>query len=160
MDPNRYRLASTWVLNAEPDDVYRTLQDVARYPLWWPEVRQARRLGDRAGELVVRSLLPYELVFRIEEARQAPAEGVLEAILTGDLNGWSRWTVSRATGGTRVVFEEDVRPGKPLMRRLAPAARLAFVANHALMMRSGRRGLQAYLAGYRAGCLEARRPQP
>jgi hypothetical protein len=30
-------------------------------------------------------------------------------------------------------------------------ARPAFVANHALMMRHGRRGLRAYLAGLRRG---------
>ncbi|AXI76425.1 SRPBCC family protein [Peterkaempfera bronchialis] len=151
MDPNHYRFTSSWELAAPPDDVYRALEDIGRYPLWWPEVRRIRRLDDRHGELTVRSVLPYDLVLTVEESRRDPAAGVLEAAMAGDLRGWSRWTVTACPGGSRAVFEEDVRPGRPLMRRLALPARPAFTANHALMMRSGRRGLRAYLAGYAVG---------
>jgi hypothetical protein len=147
VEVNRYRLASRWQLDASPDEVYRVLQAVADYPLWWREVRRVSRLDERRGELVVRSLLPYDLVFTIEEARQDAAAGVLEAVLAGDLAGWARWTVTGHGTGALAVFEEDVRPGRPLMRRLALPARPVFVANHALMMRSGCRGLRAYLAG-------------
>ncbi|MFJ6217352.1 SRPBCC family protein [Streptomyces sp. NPDC092296] len=152
MELNRYRFADRWELPAAPGDVYRVLQDVARYPQWWPEVRRVARLDDHRGELTVRSVLPYDLVFTVAEIRQDRAAGVLEAALTGDLRGWSRWTVTaRPGGGSQALFEEDVRPGKPLMRRLALPARPAFTANHALMMRSGRHGLRTYLAGYAAG---------
>ena len=40
---------------------------------------------------------------------------------------------------------------KALLRRLAPIARPAFRANHALMMRHGERGLRTYLAGFEHG---------
>lgn len=65
----------------------------------------------------------------------------------GDLEGWVRWTVGAdgAGGGTRLLFEEDVIVNKPLMRRLAVPCRPLFRANHALMMRQGRRGLSARL---------------
>ncbi|MFE0458979.1 SRPBCC family protein [Kitasatospora sp. NPDC058965] len=76
-----------------------------------------------------------------------PPAGVLEAELTGDLVGWSRWTVHPAGAGAAVaVFEEEVRPGKALMRRLALPGRPLFLANHALMMRAGERGLRRLLA--------------
>ncbi|MCD0480984.1 SRPBCC family protein [Streptacidiphilus sp. ASG 303] len=158
MDPNHYRFASRWELAAPPGDAWRVLEDVPRYPLWWPEVRSVRRTDDRRGVFTVRSLLPYVLVFGAEQVRRDPAAGVLEAALDGDLCGWSRWTVTPRPGGSLVLFEEDVRPGRPLMRRLALPARPAFTANHALMMRSGRRGLAAFLAGYAAGRADAAGP--
>lgn len=151
MDPHRYRFAESWELTAPPGDVLAALEDVAGYPQWWPEVRRARRLDDTHGELTVRSLLPYDLVLVLEEARRDLAAGALQATMTGDLTGWSRWTVTARPGGSRALFEQDVRATRPLMRRLALPARPAFRANHALMMRSGRRGLRTYLAGYAAG---------
>jgi uncharacterized protein YndB with AHSA1/START domain len=150
MDWNAYRFVSTWRLGASPGDVYRVLKDVDSYPLWWPEIRCVRRLDDRRAELAARSLLPYDLVFVTEESRQDPAAGVLEASMTGDLEGFSRWTVTSAGDGTRAVFEEQVVARKELLRRLAYVARPAFQANHALMMLHGRRGLGVYLAGFQA----------
>ncbi|GAA0697197.1 SRPBCC family protein [Kitasatospora atroaurantiaca] len=146
MDPNRYHLTSTWQLPAGPERVYRVLQDVAGYPAWWPQIRSVRRIDDRTGELRVRSFLPYELLFTVHEQRQDAGARLLQAELRGDLQGWSRWQVSAAGPGSVVVFEEEVRPGKPLMRRLAPLARPLFLANHAVMMRSGERGLRALLS--------------
>jgi hypothetical protein len=94
-----------------------------------------------------RSLLPYELQVTAHEARQDPAAGVLEARLTGDLEGSTRWTVTtRGDGAAVAVFDEDVEVRKPLMRRLALPGRPAFRINHALMMRSGLTGLTRYLA--------------
>jgi hypothetical protein len=78
--------------------------------------------------------------------------------MRGDLDGWSRFTVrpdggsggSGAGGaGSRVLFEEETRPGKPLLRRLALPLHPVFRANHAVMMRRGRRGLAAYLSASR-----------
>ncbi|WP_055587657.1 SRPBCC family protein [Peterkaempfera griseoplana] len=148
---NHYRFAEGWELAAAAGDVLAVLEDVARYQEWWPEIRRARRLDDRRGELTVRSLLPYDLVLTVEESRRDLAAGVLEAAMTGDLVGWSRWTVTSRPGGSLALFEEEVRATRPLMRRLALPARPLFTANHALMMRSGCRGLRTYLAGYAAG---------
>jgi hypothetical protein len=93
-----------------------------------------------------RSLLPYELTVTAHEARQDPVAGVLEARLTGDLEGVTRWTVtSRDDGASIAVFHEDVEVNKPLMRTLAMPARPAFRANHSWMMRHGHAGLRHYL---------------
>ena len=126
------------------------LRDSGDYPRWWPEVRLVRRIDDRRTEMVIRSVLPYELRFVAQQERQDPAAGVLEVSMSGDLEGFSRWTLSASGDGTRAVFEEDVVARKALLRRLAVVARPAFRANHALMMRHGKQGLRAYIAGYRA----------
>ena len=71
--------------------------------------------------------------------------------MSGDLDGFSRWTVTDAGAGrTKAVFEEDVTARKALLRRLALIARPAFRANHTVMMRHGQHGLAVYLAGYEA----------
>jgi hypothetical protein len=143
---NFYRFGSEWRLAAPPDDVYRVLVELGDYPQWWPEVKQARLLEDHTYELVCRSFLPYELVFVTSEVRRDPVAGVLEGRLVGDLEGFSRWTMREdGNGHTVATFEEEVVANKRVLRQLALVARRAFRANHALMMRHGREGLNAYL---------------
>jgi uncharacterized protein YndB with AHSA1/START domain len=144
---HRYRFTTVWDLPAPPRRVYRVLADPRTYPVWWPEIREVRQLDERSGAMRFRSLLPYELRVTAHEARQDPEAGVLEARLTGDLEGSTRWTVTtRGDGAAVAVFDEDVEVRKPLMRRLALPGRPAFRINHALMMRSGMTGLTRYLA--------------
>ncbi|MGW7586028.1 SRPBCC family protein [Kitasatospora sp. NPDC054768] len=156
MDPNHYRFRGVWRLAAPAPAVYAALEDVRSYPLWWPEIREVRPTGEDRGDVVVRALLPYRLVIGLVASRRDPAAGVLEVIMRGDLTGWTRFTVtpdstggtgSQGSAGSRVLFEEDTRPGKPLLRRLALPLHPLFRANHAVMMRRGRRGLAAHLAG-------------
>ena len=155
MDWNHYRFVSVWDLDAPPEAVHRVLSDIDSYPLWWPEVRQVNRIDDNSVQIVVRSLLPYDLVFAANQSRPDPGGCVLETAMHGDLDGFSRWTLSARPAGTRAVFEEDVVARKSLLRRLAVIARPLFRANHAVMMRHGREQLGVYLAGYRAGALSA-----
>ncbi|MEV7184947.1 SRPBCC family protein [Kitasatospora sp. NPDC093102] len=152
MDPNHYRFRGVWRLAAPAPAVYTALEDLRSYPLWWPEVREVRPTGDDSGDMVVRALLPYRLAIGLVASRRDPVAGVLEVAMRGDLDGWSRFTVTPdGSGGTdsRVLFEEDARPGKPLLRRLALPLHPLFRANHAVMMLRGQRGLAAYLAANR-----------
>ncbi|MGI9032198.1 MAG: SRPBCC family protein, partial [Acidimicrobiales bacterium] len=92
---------------------------------------------------------PYDLRFVSEEVEESPpAAGVIPARLTGDLDGYARFTVEPVAGGCRVVYDQEVDTHKAMLDRLAPLARPAFRANHALMMRHGRDGLNTFLAGY------------
>jgi uncharacterized protein YndB with AHSA1/START domain len=144
---HRYRFTTVWDLPALPERVYGALADPRSYPLWWPEIREVRQLDARTGQMTFRSLLPYELAVTVHEVRQDPSARVLEARLTGDLEGTTRWTVtSRGDGGAVAVFHEDVVANRPLMRRLALPGRPAFRVNHALMMINGRKGLTHCLA--------------
>ncbi|MFG2913567.1 SRPBCC family protein [Kitasatospora sp. NPDC048298] len=147
MDPNHYRFRGVWRLAAPAPLVYAALEDVRGYPLWWPEIREVRPTGEDSGDVVVRALLPYRLVIGLAASRRDPVAGVLEVAMSGDLTGWSRFTVTADGSGSRVLFEEDTRPGKALLRRLALPLHPLFRANHAVMMRRGHRGLAAHLAG-------------
>jgi Polyketide cyclase / dehydrase and lipid transport len=147
---SRYEFRSTWHLSAAPNDVYAVLERLADYPLWWPQVRAVTPRGDETYEVVCRSSLPYELRFTTKQSMRDPGARILEANMSGDLDGFSRWTIASAPNGTSAVFEEEVVATKTLLRRLEVIARPAFKANHTKMMRDGERGLRTYLAGYRA----------
>jgi hypothetical protein len=150
MGGSRYEFRSTWHLNAAPGDVYAVLARLPDYPLWWPQVRSVTPRGNDAYELVCRSSLPYELRFVTKQSRRDPVDRVLEASMSGDLEGFSRWRIGVDADGTAATFEEEVVANKPMLRRLELVARPAFKSNHSKMMRDGERGLRTYLAGYRA----------
>lgn len=147
MDWSHYRFRSLWSLPAPPRDVYAVLAQAEDYPRWWPQVREVTRIDDRTGIVRVRSVLPYDLVFTAHEEHRDPAAGILEIRMTGDMAGWARWTLTADGTGTLARYDQEVEVTKPLMRRLALLGRPFFLANHALMMRAGERGLLSCLAG-------------
>ncbi|MFD7445556.1 SRPBCC family protein [Streptomyces sp. NPDC059909] len=148
MDWHHYRFRSIWELSAAPRLVYTVLERVEDYPRWWPQVREVIPVDGRSGTARFRSVLPYDLVVTARERLRDPDSGVLEVELAGDLVGWARWTlVPRVGGGTRARYDQEVEVRRRLMRLLAVPGRPAFRANHALMMRGGRRGLAEYLRG-------------
>ncbi|MFF1924200.1 SRPBCC family protein [Streptomyces sp. NPDC058221] len=145
MNWSHYRFVSIWDLAAPPAAVYALLQQVEQYPQWWPQVREVTGVDDTSGTTRIRSFLPYDLVTTIRESRRDPLAGILEVTLTGDLDGWARWTVTPDGAGTRATYEQEVEVRRALMRVLAVPGRPLFRANHALMMRAGHRGLAARL---------------
>ncbi|MFD9464111.1 SRPBCC family protein [Streptomyces sp. NPDC060027] len=145
MDWTHYRFHSVWELPAPPADVYTVLERAENYPRWWPQVREVTRVDDETGVIRVRSVLPYDITFTAGAVRRDPVAGVLEIAMSGDLDGWARWTFDAAGPGTRARYDQEVRVTTPLLRRLAVPGRPFFRANHALMMRAGRRGLRAHL---------------
>ncbi|MEU2669609.1 SRPBCC family protein [Streptomyces sp. NPDC007164] len=145
MDWSHYRFVSIWDLPAPPDAVYEILERADDYPRWWPQVREVTPVDGTTATTRIRSLLPYDLVMTVRERRRDPRARVIEATLSGDLDGWIRWTVGPYDGGSRAVYEQEVEVRRRLMRLLAVPGRPVFRANHALMMRAGRRGLAARL---------------
>ncbi|MEU0598326.1 SRPBCC family protein [Streptomyces sp. NPDC006393] len=145
MDRTRYRFRSLWTLPAPPAAVFGALERVEDYPSWWRQVREVRRSDGTTGVIRIRSLLPYDLTFTAHQARRDPAAGVLEATMSGDLDGWARWTLTARGAGTLARYDQEVDVRKPLLRRFAVPGRPIFRLNHRLMMRAGRRGLAAYL---------------
>ncbi|GAA4927401.1 SRPBCC family protein [Streptomyces coeruleoprunus] len=146
MDPTHYRFRSLWDLPAPPATVYAVLERLEHYPRWWPQVRDVTRVDDHTAILRFRSRLPYTLTATLTERRRDPAARVLEASLTGDMDGWARWTLTpHGAHRTHALYEQDVHVTRPLLRHLAVPGRPLFLANHALMMRAGRRGLTAHL---------------
>ncbi|WP_189223355.1 SRPBCC family protein [Saccharothrix coeruleofusca] len=150
MPVNSYRFRSVWSVAAPPGEVYDVLADLRGYLDWWPEVREGRQIGEQAAELRCRSLLPYDLVFEVHHNTSDRERLLLRADLVGDLDGTVGWTLLPEGEGTRVVYDQEVVVRKPLLRLLGLPARPLLKANHELMMRHGRRGLETYLAGLRA----------
>lgn len=148
MDLNHYRFRSKWQLDAPAATVFGVLGALETYPAWWPEIRLAEAIDPDSIRLTARSLLPYDLDFVSHQDKRNPAAGVLEATLTGDLEGFSRWTIRSDGRATTAIFDEEVIAHKALLRKLALIARPAFRANHRLMMRHGQQGLRTYLAGH------------
>lgn len=140
-----FRFDHRWRLDAAPDAVFAALADVDRYVEWWPQVRRSRRLDERSGVTVIRSVLPVPLRLVLTRRVEDTATGVLEVELAGDLVGWSRFTVD--ADGAR--YEQECVLGRPWLDRLAarPGAAALLRANHAWMMRCGERGLRRRLQG-------------
>ncbi|MGW4029760.1 SRPBCC family protein [Streptomyces sp. NPDC004838] len=147
MDWCRYRFHTVWDLTARPDAVYDVLDRAEEYPRWWPQIREVIPLDEHSGTARFRSFLPYELLVTAHAVRRDPAALILEIGMEGDLEGWARWTLAPRGTGTRAVYDQEVEVRKPLMRRLALPCRPVFRANHAAMMRGGRRGIAARLSG-------------
>jgi hypothetical protein len=136
---------------ASADRVFGALEDVLSYASWWPQMRIGNQTGPASGDLVIRSALPYELRVHLERSELNEDGRFLVARMSGDLVGSARWSVQEAAaspgGAIRSVaqFDEDIEAASPVLRRLGPLARPAFIANHALMMRDGERGLRRHL---------------
>ena len=144
----RYHFISRWTVAAPADAVYAAIYEVVAYPTWWPEVKEARKLDEDHLWMRTRSFLPYDLSFDLERTIADPRAGILEARLTGDLEGTVRWTIEPAGDGCLITFAEDVDTTKATLNRLAPVVRPAYVANHFVMMSHGQAGLRTFLAGY------------
>lgn len=145
MDWNHYRFRSVWALPVPPARAYAALEQAEDYPRWWPQVRTVRRVDDTSAVITIRSLLPYDMTFTARRTRREEAAGALEAELTGDIEGWARWTVTVAGSGCLVRYDQVVDVNMPLLRRFAVPGRLFFRANHRLMTWAGQRGLAGYL---------------
>jgi hypothetical protein len=149
---------SVWHVQAASADVTSVLNDLESYPAWWPEIRDVRPLDDRRFEVVARAFLPYELRFVSEAAPGQPEPGVIDARLSGDLEGTVRWTLEDVDDGCRLVYDQEVDTHKRLLNFMAPVARPGFKANHTLMMRHGEAGLRTFMAGYTRGASSPNRP--
>lgn len=137
----RFVFHHEWVLDAPRDAVVAALADIEGYPRWWPQIRSLERIDETSGRGQIRSALPLALHLVLTREIEDREGGRLRVRLDGDLEGWAEWTiVGDAQGGTRAVFDQDVR----VAARWSRAATLTPVvlrANHAWMMRQGRRGL-------------------
>lgn len=125
--------------------MFDVVTDPGTYPLWWPDIHGVGRIDDDTAEVVCRSVLPYALTFRLHRAEANPVRGRMLVGMTGDLEGFCKSTVLAGRRSVTLEIVQDVIVHKPLLRMLAPVARPAFRANHAVMMWRGQRGLRGFL---------------
>ena len=115
--------------------------------------QQQVRLVERCGLSYVH-VFPYSVRPGTPAARMPQVPGAvirqragrLRVKLSGDLEGFLAGLVLGSGEETRLEITQEVVARKPLLRRLDPFARPLFRANHAMMMRRGRRGLRTHLA--------------
>jgi uncharacterized protein YndB with AHSA1/START domain len=139
----QYSFRGSWTVPFPLQRVHAVLVDLERYPEWWPQVRAVVKLGPDTARVLCRSALPYTLDLVLDAvSREAP---VLEVAVSGDLDGWVRWTLAPVHGGTRTEFVQEVAVsgalalasyvGRPLLRW-----------NHHRMMRGCEEGLRGRVA--------------
>lgn len=134
-------------MGAGCSQTFAVLRDLQTYPSWWPEVKSVIPVGEDRAVVLIMGILPYSLEFLMERQVDDPDSGTLRAGLTGDLEGYSSWTVVPGEeGGCRLIYDQQVEVTKRALRLLAPVARPLLRLNHALMMSRGKRGLESYLA--------------
>lgn len=149
-----YHLVSTWRLEAPLQRVFDAVSDSLRWPQWWPGADGVEQTadGDRDGigcmrRYVWKGRLPYRLGFTACATRIEPPR-LLEADISGDLEGIGRWTFAEDGGITTVRHEWQVRTTRRWMNAAAPVSRPLFENNHHALMREGARRL-ALLLGAR-----------
>lgn len=142
-----YRLVSCWHIAAPLPLVFDNIADSLCWPQWWYGVESVSELfaGDAQGvgslrRYVWQGHLPYRLCFDARATRiEKPA--VLEAVVSGDLEGDGRWEFAHEAGVTMIRHEWRVRSTRPWMNILAPLVRPLLVRNHRRLMRYGAQGL-------------------
>ncbi len=148
---SRYRFRSAWQVDVAYDALFDVLSDISSYPHWWRQIRSVDRIDEDTASVVCRSVLPYDLRLCAARTCEDRDRGALEVRLTGDLDGWSRWTLRRNGVRTALVYEQEVVVHSRVVRWLGLVARPALRANHAWMMRSGRLGLDRWVAAHAMG---------
>lgn len=149
---SEYRFVTVWELPAPVDRVWAELLDVDAWPTWWRGFERVElvRGGDEDGlgsvrDLVTRGRLPYRLRYRLEVVRVEPLR-LIDAVSSGDLVGFGRWTTEATEHGTRAEYVWQVRTTRRLLRALSPIARGTLARNHDLVMEWGRLGILERLA--------------
>jgi hypothetical protein len=138
-----YSFSASWVTPALVADVAETVLDLEHYPDWWPQVRAVVKLGPDTARVLCRSALPYTLDLVLDAvSREAPT---LEVAVSGDLEGWVRWTLASVDGGTRTDFTQEVVVTGALAVS-SYVARPLLAWNHGWMMRGCEQGLRRRLA--------------
>jgi ribosome-associated toxin RatA of RatAB toxin-antitoxin module len=143
---SRYSFRSAWTVDVDADQLFDVLSDIASYPRWWPQLRSVERIDDDTAAVECRSVLPYTLRLRAQRAREDRDSRILEVRLDGDLDGWSRWSMTPRQNGTALVFEQEVVVHGRVLRWVGLLGRPLLRLNHAWMMRGGRLGLDRWMS--------------
>jgi carbon monoxide dehydrogenase subunit G len=142
-----FAFTQSWSVAASPGDVAAVLVDLEWYPRWWPQVRAVAKLGPDTAWVCCRSVLPYTLDLVLDAVSRTPP--VVEVAISGDLDGFARFTLVPEDGGTRLDFREEVEVAGPLALA-SYVGRPVLAWNHARMMAGCRAGLSAELRRYAA----------
>ncbi|MDX1911143.1 MAG: SRPBCC family protein [Saprospiraceae bacterium] len=147
-----YKFLTTWRLNAQCEEVYRTLEDVETLADWWPAVYldvKVREKGQPGGvgkrvELYTKGWLPYTLRWQfIVTQTEFPRGFSLQAV--GDFVGQGIWRFTQEGDTCVVTYDWQISAEKPLLKKLTWMLRGLFSSNHEWAMRKGLKSLELEL---------------
>lgn len=144
--PRAFEFTDRWEVAARPAEVAAVLVDLEHYPRWWPQVRAVARLGPDTAWVCCRSALPYTLDLVLDAVSRTPP--VVEVAISGDLDGYARFTLTEVAGGTRLEFAQRVSV-RGWLAVASYVGRRVLTWNHARMMAGCRAGLGAATAAAR-----------
>lgn len=107
-------------------------------------MRAVAKADDHTARVVVRSIVPYSLEFRLERVIEDRDARILEARLHGELDGTCRWELTDDGAETVMKFMQRVNTPK-LPLRAAKLVPWIPRANHSWMMERGETGLRERL---------------
>lgn len=152
----RYEFTDVWTVPAGVDVAWRMVDDVASWPLWWPDYRSAEIVSEeRHGpgtrwHVRVRADLPYTLDFEFTVLVHEPPHYVKTRV-HGFFEGEIDWRLEAAGAGTaKLTLHEETETTWPLINLTARlGGRRLLKWNHRMAMRRGEAGMRAALArGY------------
>ncbi len=144
--PRAFEFADTWQVAAPVTAVAAALVDLERYHQWWPQVRAVAKLGEDTAWVCCRSALPYTLDLVLDAVSRTPP--VVEVAISGDLDGYARFTLTEVGDGTRLDFAQRVTV-RGWLAAASYVGRPVLTWNHARMMAGCRAGLGAATAAAR-----------
>jgi uncharacterized protein YndB with AHSA1/START domain len=146
-----YSFLTTWLLEAEREQVWEAIYDSERWPQWWNGVLEAEKLEEgndagigQLGRYIWKAKLPYRVEFFIRTTK-VERPFLLEGDATGELAGIGRWRLFEQDGVTAAIYEWNVHTTKAWMNALAPVAGPVFKSNHDYVMRNGGVGIAKLL---------------
>jgi carbon monoxide dehydrogenase subunit G len=140
----RYTFTHRWSVAAPAARVQEVLNDLERYPDWWPQIRAVAKIDDDNARVVCRSVLPYDIDLYLTAIRRDPLR--LETVLSGDLEGTARWRLHPDGETTHLEYEQDVLVTGRLLGILSVVLRRPLAWNHDRMMAGCRDGLDDYVS--------------
>jgi len=134
------------ILPHRPAQVYAALLDFESYPKWWPWPLKVRPLGPlpvQLGTAIVISNGPLvKWTATIDSLTEAQAIEMRYG--EGAWSGPTRWTLSPAEGGTRLIYEVEIEILPGWLKLLSRC--IDFSAFHSRQMEKVFAGLAAHLA--------------
>jgi hypothetical protein len=151
-----YEFTDVWTIPAGIEVAWRMVDDVARWPIWWPDYRFAEVISEiRHGpgtrwHVKVRSDLPYTLDFNFTVLTHEPPTYVRTRV-EGFFEGEIDWRLDRLSPDTtRMTLHEQTETKWALINLTARlGGRQLLISNHKSAMRRGEMGMKGALArGY------------
>ncbi len=147
-----YSFVTQWRVAGSLPRVYSVLNDVSRYPQWWPQLAQEFRClsrpgstpGHERGAITTKGFLPYVLRWTYEVTHSEPPH-TFSIKAEGDIEGDGRWVLEQNGSNVDITYYWNVRTEKTLLKFLSPLFRPVFALNHDWVMARGKEGLRREL---------------